>query len=108
MKSPPAEVIASWPEPNYVNPQTRGRPELLIVGGIFLSLSLITFSLRLYTRLRISKNFGADDIVLIIGVVCNHYRQIDCQYLPGHLLLHNADVLYLDLLSRLGIVRSSL
>ncbi|KAI9712169.1 MAG: hypothetical protein M1812_007007 [Candelaria pacifica] len=68
MSGPPLEVIASWPAPNYVDPITRG-PTAIIVGCVCLGVSMIVLPLRYYTRLRISKNFGADDILLGIGMI---------------------------------------
>ncbi len=65
---PTAEIIASWPAPNYVNPITRGSA-LTVVNIIFIILVCIVVALRYYTRLRITKSFGLDDWVIGASVV---------------------------------------
>ena len=49
MKVAPPEVKATWPKPNYVNPETRG-PALFIVEVTILPPALIVLLLRLYVR----------------------------------------------------------
>jgi hypothetical protein len=68
IKPVPLEVIASWPTPNYTNPERRG-PALIIVNSILLPLALIVVGLRLYTRLRISRSAGWDDIFIALATV---------------------------------------
>ncbi|KAI0431458.1 hypothetical protein F5Y09DRAFT_192070 [Xylaria sp. FL1042] len=66
MKIPPIEVIASWPEPNYVNPETRalaGR----ITGSILLVLVTIVLAIRLYSRKKLTKGCGLDDILICLA-----------------------------------------
>jgi len=65
---PTAEIIASWPAPNYVNPITRGSA-LTVVNIIFIILVCIVVGLRYYTRLRITKSFGLNDWVIGTSVV---------------------------------------
>jgi hypothetical protein len=65
---PPAEVIASWPTPNYIDPVTRG-PDLLIVSIVFTSLAFVLTSLRIYTRLWITGSFGVDDLLGVVALV---------------------------------------
>ena len=65
---PPPEVIETWPKPNYVNPPTRGYG-LVILCSVLGSLSLTTVSLRLWTRARITRNFGIDDFIMLIAMV---------------------------------------
>ena len=67
MRLPPLEVLQSWPKPNFVNPITRGN-ELLLITIILFPLAMGMVALRAFTRLRISKSFGADDIVLLVSV----------------------------------------
>ncbi|KAL5043936.1 hypothetical protein BDW71DRAFT_110439 [Aspergillus fruticulosus] len=67
MRLPPLEVMASWPTPNYVNPPTRSHG-VLIASIIFLTLSTIITALRLYTRLRITRTAGLDDILVVLGL----------------------------------------
>lgn len=68
MRNVPAEVMASWPEPNYVDPVTRG-PLLFIVNSLFLFLATIAVSIRLYTRIGIRKWFGVDDWFIVFAYV---------------------------------------
>lgn len=65
---PDLAVIQSWPKPNYINPETRG-PALTIVNIIFIILVFLIVGLRYYTRLRITRSFGTDDIVIGLSVV---------------------------------------
>ncbi|KAK7970434.1 hypothetical protein PG996_001137 [Apiospora saccharicola] len=65
---PPLSVIASWPRPNYVNPESQG-PAGVGVGSTLIVLVTITLLLRLYTRRWISKGFGLDDILIACAYV---------------------------------------
>lgn len=69
MQLPPISVILSWPTPNYVDPSPIRGPGLLITTFIFFPIVLIMVSLRTFTRIRLSKAFGADDIFLIIATI---------------------------------------
>jgi hypothetical protein len=64
----PADIIASWPKPNYVDPVTRG-PTIFVVNGTFLCLATIAVAIRLYTRIGIRKWFGADDALIVFAYV---------------------------------------
>ncbi len=68
MRRPPPEVLASWPKPNYIDPETRG-PALIIVVVLALSISVICLGLRLYVRARIQRNIHWDDWLMIAGAV---------------------------------------
>lgn len=68
MQLPPAEVTASWPPPNYDNPESRG-PELLIVGVITLAVALICLILRLYVKIGILHRCGWDDWFMVSATV---------------------------------------
>ncbi len=68
MRSPPPEVLASWPKPNYVNPETRG-PALIIIELTALSISSICLGLRLYVRARIMRSIDWDDWLMLVGAV---------------------------------------
>ncbi|KAK8138345.1 hypothetical protein PG984_001725 [Apiospora sp. TS-2023a] len=65
---PPLSVIASWPKPDYVNPESQG-PAGVGVGSALIVLVTITLLLRLYTRRWISKGFGLDDILIACAYV---------------------------------------
>lgn len=75
MRSPPPEVVASWPRPNYINPETRG-PELIVVGLITLFGALICLALRLYVRLRIMRKIELDDWVMVAATVSQPYLSL--------------------------------
>jgi hypothetical protein len=62
------EVIESWPVPNYTDPIKRG-PSVIVVNIVFYILVLVVVSLRTYTRLRISRVFGLDDVFILIAFV---------------------------------------
>ncbi|PQE03809.1 integral membrane protein [Rutstroemia sp. NJR-2017a BBW] len=68
MQLPPPAVLSSFPQPNYTNPITRG-PELLIITLIFFPIVLLVVGLRTFTRVYLSKTFGADDVFLLIAVL---------------------------------------
>jgi hypothetical protein len=68
MRSPPPEVVASWPRPNYVNPETRG-PDLIVAGVITLTVAVTCLVLRMYVRLRIMRKTELDDWVMVVATV---------------------------------------
>ena len=69
MQLPPASVILSWPTPNYVDPTDVRGPELLIIQLTFLPIALILVALRMYTRLRLSRSFGVDDVFVLAAAI---------------------------------------
>lgn len=81
MRTPPPEVIASWPQPNYIDPVTRG-PALVIVNFILLGLSVIAVGARLWSRLIILRSPGLDDLLITIAIVS----------FPTRMLLQEADI----------------
>ncbi|KAK3484809.1 kinetochore complex Sim4 subunit Fta1-domain-containing protein [Neurospora hispaniola] len=68
MRIPPPDVLAQWPTPNYVNPESRG-PGLTIIELIMLPLSLMFLGLRLYVRGRLLRKTGWDDWFMIIASI---------------------------------------
>lgn len=68
MQLPPPAVLAKFPRPNYVNPETKGA-SLLITNVVMLSVSLVVVGIRIYTRLFISRNFGWDDFFILLAFV---------------------------------------
>ena len=70
MRYPPPSVVASWPKPNYVDPETRGLA-LVIVNSVSIILVLIVVGLRCWTRLKITGSFGADDVCIVLATVHN-------------------------------------
>lgn len=67
-RTPPPEVVASWPAPNFVNPETRG-PAKDIVTVILWAIVSIIIVLRIYTRRYISQRVGWDDVLVTVAYV---------------------------------------
>lgn len=72
---PPPSVIESWPEPNYVDPETKGK-ELLVISLILTILAIVFVGARLLVRGRIKKQLGWDDGLLALSLVCPAIFQI--------------------------------
>ena len=68
MQLPPLTVLLSWPTPNYVDPVDHG-PGLLMVNLVLTPLTIAFVGLRLYTRTRISKSAGSDDVLIVLALV---------------------------------------
>ena len=68
MRLPPPDVVASWPAPNYVDPETRG-PALLITVLIIMPIALVTLACRLYVRMYLLRRAGWDDWLMIAAAV---------------------------------------
>lgn len=64
----PPEVIASWPAPNYISPETRtsGAPVAL---SIVLVVTLLVYVARMWARLIMTKNAGVDDVLTSISMI---------------------------------------
>jgi hypothetical protein len=70
MRDPPLSVIETWPKPNYVNPETRGKA-LLVVNAIMLTITVLVVAGRMWARFRISKSPGIDDVFVGFAMVCS-------------------------------------
>ncbi|KAI5457151.1 hypothetical protein BGZ63DRAFT_366137 [Mariannaea sp. PMI_226] len=68
MRNPPPEVMATWPAPNYVNPERRG-DALIIVEACMMSAAFITLMGRMYVRAFIVKMFGPDDWIMVAATI---------------------------------------
>lgn len=68
MQKPPAWVIAAWPEPNYVDPETHGYGNVILNIVLYVALCCL-ISLRIWTRTRLRASFGADDIMILFAMV---------------------------------------
>jgi len=68
MQIPPSSVLALWPSPNYRNPITHG-PAIIVVLPFLLALVFIFLCIRFYTRVFITRGFGADDILILLAFV---------------------------------------
>ncbi|KAI5808650.1 hypothetical protein DFH27DRAFT_233961 [Peziza echinospora] len=60
--------LASWPTPNYVNPVSRAKASLVVVG-VLLPLAVLIMAGRLYTRIRIVKTVGLDDWLMLMSTI---------------------------------------
>lgn len=65
---PPMELVLTW-KANYTNPPTRGTTEIVVQEALLLSLCVIAVALRVYTRKFLAKNFGLDDVLIILALV---------------------------------------
>lgn len=70
MQIAPLSVLANGPTPNYKNPTTQG-PENTIIISILLGIVTTLIGIRVYARLKISKGFGLDDVLIILAYVRN-------------------------------------
>ena len=68
MRSPPLEVVVQWPTPNYDDPVTHG-PSLLITNIIFITLVMVAFVGRIYSRIFIRGWLGVDDALCVLALV---------------------------------------
>lgn len=64
----PIEQWLAWPGPNYIDPPTKPK-YVLVVACIFGPICLPTFLARLWVRLRIQKNPGWDDFLMLLAWV---------------------------------------
>jgi hypothetical protein len=69
MRSPPPEVLATWPKPNYLNPVTRGST-LMIVELTLLPIAMVVVFLRMWVRIGWLKRAGIDDWSMVLALVC--------------------------------------
>ncbi|KAM7197565.1 hypothetical protein V8F33_005531 [Rhypophila sp. PSN 637] len=65
---PPPEILATWPTPNYENPESRG-PSLLIIEVITLLLALLALAIRLYVKFGLLRKPRWDDYLMIMAAV---------------------------------------
>jgi hypothetical protein len=65
---PPLPVILSWPAPNYLNPESQGIA-IIVVSLLLASLATVLVVLRITTRVLIIRHTGADDFLIVLGLV---------------------------------------
>ncbi|KAK6510297.1 hypothetical protein TWF481_005014 [Arthrobotrys musiformis] len=65
---PPPEVLASWPTPNYVNPENQ-TAQLMAIEITLCSVTSIVMFLRLYSRGVLTKSIGLDDWLMTAALV---------------------------------------
>ncbi|EPS31055.1 hypothetical protein PDE_06009 [Penicillium oxalicum 114-2] len=68
MKLPPPAIMASWPKPNYINPESRGHG-VAYVNAIFTALAFAVVMLRMYTRAWITYSVGTDDWLIFAALI---------------------------------------
>jgi hypothetical protein len=68
MRSPPPEVLKTWPKPNYVDPVTRGST-LMIVELTLLPIAIIVVCLRMWVRVGWLKKAWWDDYLMLLAMV---------------------------------------
>jgi len=68
MRLPTAEVLLSWPTPNYEHPSAKRGNELLIITCVIYPIALLMVAVRMYTRIHISRSFGIDDVLLLLAI----------------------------------------
>ncbi|KAL5410926.1 hypothetical protein PMIN06_002491 [Paraphaeosphaeria minitans] len=65
---PPLSVILQWPKPNYISPVTRPNVAT-IVACVFGPLTTLLLFARLWVRIRVQRNAGLDDWLMIAAIV---------------------------------------
>jgi hypothetical protein len=65
---PPLEVIASWPAPNFHNPDTRPKT-ILILACVLGPMTVCLVLARLWVRIRMQNKAGMDDWLMIAALV---------------------------------------
>jgi len=70
MIAPPPWQLAAWPEPNYVDPVTRGDAKI-ILNLVLYPIVLMLILLRVYTRVFHLKvnTFSIDDTMILLAMV---------------------------------------
>jgi hypothetical protein len=72
---PPLEVMLSWPTPNYINPVTQPKA-IPILACVLGPLAVCLLFTRLWVRIRMQRNAGADDwlmVVALVRITLHHY-----------------------------------
>jgi hypothetical protein len=77
------QTFETWPKPNYINPETRGN-SVIIIHSILYTLVVVVVGLRIFTRARISRCFGADDTFILIAMVSQKLSHITASPLYLH------------------------
>jgi len=68
---PPISVVLNWPLPNYTDPIGKG-PQLFAVTIIFGFLAILFVAARLWSRIKVQKNAGLDDLCITLALVSKH------------------------------------
>jgi hypothetical protein len=62
------DMEATWPAPNYINPERKGNG-LAIQVCILMALTIMALSTRVYSRVFFRRNFGIDDWLILPAMV---------------------------------------
>lgn len=62
-------MSTTTPTPTTAVAASQG-PTVIIVSAIFLGLNVFFISLRAVVKARIAKNFGINDVAMMVAVVC--------------------------------------
>lgn len=86
--SAPPAVIASFPKPNYVNPQTHG-PALIVLAILLSTIGILVVGTRLYARFYITKAPGVDDLLIVGALISGIASSVlviigNTKYYSGH------------------------
>jgi hypothetical protein len=73
MRFPPAEVLATFPKPNYVDPEERG-PGIMIVELTLLPIALLCVALRLWVRIKWLHKSWWDDWLMLAAMVSAEFE----------------------------------
>ncbi|KAK6352031.1 hypothetical protein TWF718_005180 [Orbilia javanica] len=65
---PPPEVLATWPAPNYVNPENQ-TAQLMAIEITLCTVTTVVMALRLYSRGVLTKSIGLDDWLMTGALV---------------------------------------
>lgn len=74
---------SKWPTPNYENPELAGSLEGSLATSIILgSIAVAAVSARLWSRFRILRRLGLDDMMIVIALVgLQNLLEISATYL---------------------------
>ncbi|EEP77155.1 predicted protein [Uncinocarpus reesii 1704] len=65
---PPPAVMATWPTPNYINPQEKG-PGVVIAAAVLGFVMLVIVGLRLWVRFGLQREPGLDDYIIAVALL---------------------------------------
>jgi hypothetical protein len=57
------------PVGNYTNPSEVRGPAILVLTLVFVPFIILVVGARIYTRVRLTKNLGADDVVIVAATI---------------------------------------
>lgn len=66
--SPSIDVLLSWPQPNFINPERKPNT-ITVLSCIFGPLTVVLFAIRLWVRVVHQRKPGWDDWVMLAAMV---------------------------------------